>query len=114
VKIIQLTVEQKRLSTAEAELWVIVHVEKRDEATELRGVLSGPRCTKAETIQLAYPLKPIALAGYADNVLAGRIVIPEPNCWTPEMPFIYEGKVELWHGETCADSRPIRALFKAA
>jgi hypothetical protein len=114
MKILQLTLEQKRLSTAEAEVWVCVHVDKPDATMALRGGLSGPRCPNAETIQLVYPLKPIQPPGYADNVLIGRIVIPEPNCWTPSMPFVYEGNVELWHEGKCAEIKPIRAMFKAS
>jgi hypothetical protein len=114
MKIVQLTLEQKRLSTAEAELWVLAHVDKRDESIELRGCLSGPRCPNSETIQLAYPLRPIRPPGCADQVLVGRIVIPEPNCWTPQMPFFYDGNVELWHEGKCVDIMPIRAMFKAS
>jgi hypothetical protein len=112
MKIQQLTVQQKRLSTAEAELWVFVHVERIDDTTRLIGCLVGPHCATAETVQINYPLKPIHPEGYADYVLVGRIVIPEPNFWTPETPFVYEGGVELWHEGKLADVKPIRAAFK--
>jgi beta-galactosidase/beta-glucuronidase len=111
MKIVQLTVEQKRLSTAEAELWVFAHLEQPDDSLQLRGSLSGPFCLGVETIQLAYPLKPMRTPA-ANNVLAGRFIIPEPNCWSREQPFVYEGKVELWRQGALADSKPIRALFK--
>jgi hypothetical protein len=111
MKIVQLTVEQKRLSTAEAELWVVVHVEERDVTTEMRGSLVGPRCAKAETVQIAYPLKSIERPGFG-HALVGRIIIPEPNCWTPEMPFVYEGSVELWQAGKCVEIKPIRTMFK--
>ncbi len=111
MKILQLTIEQKRLSTAEAELWVVVHIEKRDATAELRGSLVGPRCAKAETVQIAYPLKSIQRPEFGPDALVGRIIIPEPNCWTPEMPFVYEGSVELWHAGKC-EIKPIQAMFK--
>jgi hypothetical protein len=112
MKITQLTVEQKRLSTAEAELWVFVHVERSDDATEIRGCLVGPKCVSAETVQINYPLKRIRSDDHATNVLLGRILIPEPNLWTPETPFVYEGNVELWHEGKVADLKPIRAAFR--
>jgi hypothetical protein len=111
--IAHLTVEQKRLSTAEAELWVIVRVEGHEESLELRGSLVGPRCAQAETVQIAYPLKSMRRPELGPDVRAGRFIIPEPNCWTPEMPFMYEGSVELWQASRCVDVRPIRAIFKA-
>jgi hypothetical protein len=112
MKITQLTVEQKRLSSAEAELWVFIHVEKIDATTMFRGSISGPYCLGVETVQILYPLKPIRPEGYAENVLIGRIVIPEPNFWTTQMPFVYEGGVELWHEGKLADIKTIRAAFK--
>lgn len=114
MKIDQLTVQQKRLSPAEAELWVLVHLPMIGPTTQLRGSISGPFCANAQTIQVAYSLKPIKPPGFADNVMVGRILIPEPNLWTAETPFIYDGKVELWVDGKLADSKPIRAAFKAA
>ena len=112
MKIAQLTVQQKRLSTAEAELWVFVHVERIDDSTELRGCLVGPKCVAVETVQINYRLKRIRPDAYAANVLIGRILIPEPNLWTAETPFVYEGNVELWHDAKLADIKPIRAAFR--
>jgi hypothetical protein len=114
MKIEQLIVQQKRLSVAEAELWVVVHVSAVGATTNIRGSLTGPFCANVQTIQIAYPIRPIQPSGFADNVLVGRILIPEPNLWTSEMPFIYEGNVELWDEGKLADSKPIRAAFKAA
>jgi hypothetical protein len=112
MKIDQLVIEQKRLSSAEAELWVVVHVERINPSTQLRGSLVGPRCASAETVQIAYPLKPISPAGHDENILIGRVLIPEPNFWTNATPFVYEGNVELWHEGQRTDIKPIRAMFK--
>jgi hypothetical protein len=114
MKIEQLTIQQKRLSTAEAELWVFVHVPEKISALQIRGNLIGPFCPNAQTIQIAYTIKPIRPAGVADNILVGRILIPEPNLWTAETPFTYEGNVELWDDGKLADIKPIRAAFKTS
>jgi hypothetical protein len=113
MKIEQLTVHEKRLSVAEAELWVFVHVPTIGPTTQIRGNVSGPFCASAQSIQIAYAIKPIHPPGVADNILVGRILIPEPNLWTVEMPFIYEGNVELWEDGELVDSKPIRAAFKS-
>jgi len=112
MKITQLTIQQKRLSFAEAELWVFVHVSEVDDGTEIRGSLCGPICASIKTIQIAYTLKPIKPPGFAANILIGRILIPEPNLWNIETPYIYEGNVELWNNGRLTDSRPIRVAFK--
>ena len=114
MKIDRFTIEQKRLSTAEAELWVFVHVATVDLSTQLRGNLVGPRAPNVETVQIAYPFKPISPAGQAENILIGRVLIPDPNFWTTETPFVYEGKIELWQEGKLADAKPIRTAFKAS
>jgi beta-galactosidase/beta-glucuronidase len=100
---------QKRLSTAEAEVWVVVEPERRAAATEVRGRVVGPRCPGVETIEVAYPLRPLASGG---DALTLRLVVPEPNLWTAERPYVYEGAVELWQaGERC-DLRTISMGFR--
>jgi hypothetical protein len=58
---------------------------------EVRGRLMGPRCPGISTVEVAYKLQPVpgARSMY-------RVVIPEPNLWTPQRPFRYEGPVEFW------------------
>ncbi len=90
-------IQQHRLSPMEADLRIIV--------AELRGRVHGPKCPGTETIQLAYPLRPVATSeGAADQFLAARVVIPEPNLWTQETPFVYEAVVELWRNGRQIDS----------
>jgi hypothetical protein len=112
MSILQLTIAQKRLSSAEAEIWISVRVNAITESTVLRGSLVGPKCPDVETVQIMYSLKPIDSDVNQQNVLMGRIVVPEPNVWTPEQPFVYEGNVELWQEGKCAEIKPIRAAFK--
>jgi len=107
MKIIGLRVTQQRLSTAEAELHVTVETD--DAKGELRGRLTGPRCPHAETIELAYPLKLMP-----DSRLLARVIVPEPNLWTAEMPFTYHGVVELAEGDTVHDRRTFEVRFKSS
>jgi hypothetical protein len=60
---------------------------------EVRGRLMGPRCLGVSTVEVAYRLIPIDGAPGTYQVL-----IPEPNLWSPERPFRYEGPVEFWQG----------------
>jgi len=112
MKIQQVMVQQKRLSSAEAELLVFVSVDSIEDSTALHGGLVGPTCPGVETVQISYPLKPVASEGDKRNMLAGRIIIPDPNLWSPKQPLVYEGTVELWQGGKCVEVQPIRAAFK--
>jgi hypothetical protein len=111
-RIRHVTMQHRRVSPAEADLLVIVEADRVDTGTELRGTLIGPKCPGVETVQIAYKLRSAQRPDQPHNSLAGRIVIPEPNLWTSETPFIYDGTVELWQdGERC-DNRAISTLFK--
>jgi hypothetical protein len=60
---------------------------------EVRGRLMGPRCPSISTVEVAYRLIPM------DGVPGTyQVLIPEPNLWSPERPFRYEGPVEFWQG----------------
>jgi hypothetical protein len=50
----------------------------------------GPRCPGVSTVEVAYRLIP--MAGEPGTY---RVLIPEPNFWSPEHPFRYEGPVEF-------------------
>jgi hypothetical protein len=58
---------------------------------EVRGRLMGPRCPAVSTVEVAYFLRPVEgeLGEY-------QVLIPEPNLWSPEHPYRYEGPVEFW------------------
>ena len=62
---------------------------------EVRGRLMGPRCPGVSTVEIAYWLRP--LPGQHTGVY--QVLIPEPNIWSPEQPFRYEGPVEFWRAE---------------
>jgi hypothetical protein len=112
-RIRKLTVELRRVSPAEADVWVKAELDAVTPTTELRGKLVGPRCPGVTTIELAYPFRPPPSAPAAGaNTLAARVVIPEPNLWTDQTPFVYEGSLELWEeGERC-DTSPVTVRLR--
>jgi hypothetical protein len=107
------TVEVRRLSAAEAEIWVTAEVDRVTDATELQGKITGPRCPGVTTVEVAYPFRrPPRAAAEPTNRLAARVVIPEPNLWTKETPFMYEGRLELWQDAQRVDSTPLAVGLK--
>jgi hypothetical protein len=94
--------QNRVLNPAEAEIWVTAAAEEGTATTELRGRLTGPRCSYATTVEVAYPLRPLPrpVEGLAGPTM--RVVIPEPSWWDPVSPFLYDGSIELWQdGERC-------------
>lgn len=114
-RILELATTVRRLSPAEAEVWIEARPEVRTPSTELRGRLTGPRCPGVTTIELGYPLRPApsAAASVADT-LTTRVLIPEPNLWTEATPFVYEGLVELWQDGECCDAARMTVGLKLA
>jgi hypothetical protein len=83
-----------RLSPAEADLTLVVNLDDPSLAdAELRGRLMGPRSAYAETVEVAYALRPLPREG--ERVRA-QVLIPEPCFWSPEKPLLYQGPVERW------------------
>jgi hypothetical protein len=107
------SLQVRRLSLAEAEVWITAELETVTPTTELRGKLVGPRCPGVTTIEVAYPLLPLPQPdGQSPNTVTARIVIPEPNLWTKEMPYFYEGTVELWQDGQCRDTARLSVGLK--
>lgn len=109
MRIVNVTVEPVRVSTAEAELLVRVELDGPAAGAEVRGRLVGPRCERVSTVEAAYPLRP---AGSTDATVALRAVIPEPNPWTPGAPFRYDGRVEVWQSGVKADERDFAVALR--
>jgi hypothetical protein len=84
----------RSLSPAQAEVHVLLTPDQRSPTTEVRGRLMGPSCPFSNTVEVAYPLRPLPDA--EGGALACRVIIPEPSLWEPESPFLYRGPVELW------------------
>jgi hypothetical protein len=101
-RIRQISLQNRLLNPAEAEIWVTVVPEFMTSTTELRGRLTGPRCPYATTVEVAYPLRPLARPREGLPGLTWRVVIPEPSLWDPISPFLYGGPIELWQdGQGC-------------
>jgi hypothetical protein len=93
-----------RLTPAEAEIWITVATEHLTSTTQVVGRLVGPRCPYANTVEVAYPLREHSRQYETDGVpgFTLRVIIPEPNLWEPQTPFLYQGTLELWQqGERC-------------
>ena len=101
-KLRQVTAQVRRLSAAEAEVWLLIEAERITPTTEVRGRLMGPRCPGVSTIEVAYPLRPFPRQPEGLPPLSRRVVIPEPSLWEPGQPFVYQAVVELWEdGQRC-------------
>src|SRR5579871_3141472 len=101
-----LSVEPVRVSAAEAV--IDVRVELEVEGVELRGRLVGPRRPGVSTVEVDYPLRPAS-----DNPLSLRAVIPEPNLWSADAPFRYDGRVEVWSGGRRVEVREFAVELRA-
>ncbi len=66
-----------------------------DNGLHLTGQLIGPQCEFAQTLPARMPF---ADRGPGQTLLAEAIV-PDPCCWTPELPFTYRALVEVRRGE---------------
>lgn len=107
------TVEVRRATPAEAEVWVVAEPEEVTPATELRGRLVGPRLPGRTTVEVPYPFRPAPGAAGSPRTLAVRVVIPEPNLWTEAAPFVYEGPLELWQDGRRCDAVAVSVALKA-
>jgi hypothetical protein len=98
------------LNPAHAEVWISVHPEHLTSTTQVRGRLMGPTCRYASTVEVAYPLREHSREYVTTGTprISTRVIIPEPNFWEPEVPFLYQGPVELWQGRECCDRAQVR------
>jgi hypothetical protein len=99
----QVSAEIRRLSSAEAELWIRVEAEQVTPTTEVRGRMIGPRCLGVTTVEVAYPLQQFPRQADGLPPLSRRVVIPDPTLWEPERPFVYHAIVELWQDSKRCD-----------
>ena len=95
-KLKRVAAEVRRLSSAEAELWIRIEAEQITPTTEARGRMIGPRCPEVTTIEVAYPLRPFPRLPEGMPPLSRRVIIPEPSLWEAERPFVYRAIIELF------------------
>ena len=77
-----------------------------------RSLPACTRCPGVSTVETAYPLHP--LSAVSDTVLSLRAVIPEPNLWSPDAPFRYDGRVEVWAGGRPVEVREFAVELRAS
>ena len=77
---------------------------------EVRGKLVGPRCDGRSTVEVAFPLREVAPINGRELTL--EAVIPEPNVWTTEEPFRYDGILEVWSNGERKDTRTFSVELK--
>jgi hypothetical protein len=97
----QHSIVYQAFSPMEAEIRIKVEVDYFNDTTEVRGRLVGPRCALASTVEVAYPLRPVKESAGTSRIL--RAVVPEPNRWSQETPFLYRAIIELWQDESRCD-----------
>jgi hypothetical protein len=106
-RIVRVELRDRTITSATAEVMVVVQVEARNPQLQLRGRLTGPRCAFASTVEVAYHLRPIPEQTSSGDLCA-RIVIPEPSLWDPQSPFLYTGPIELWDQNGRVDGVRVR------
>jgi hypothetical protein len=107
-RITKIEVANHRFDPTEAELRISVMVAPGSNNLQIRGRTIGPRCLYASTVEVAYPLRALAMEALEPDILAARVIIPEPCAWEPASPFLYHGIVELWQ----ADQRLGQTVFE--
>jgi hypothetical protein len=95
---------------SEAEITFTVFAERLTPTTELRGRVTGPTCHGLHTVEVAYPLRPLARP--AGEGLAARAIIPEASLWEPQRPFLYRVFLELWQDNQRCDRRTFSCGFR--
>lgn len=81
------------LTPAAAELTLVtVPDDMTQQDLELSGQVVGPSCAYAETIEVAYAVKPLPRDS---DFLRAHVVIPEPTFWSPQTPFLYSARLEI-------------------
>ena len=108
-RLTELVVEQPRVTPTEAVVVVRAGLDGPPGGVEVRGKLVGPRRPGVATVEVAYPLRPVS----GDAPVSLRAVIPEPNLWTPDVPFRYDGTVELWRDGEKLNARPFTVELRA-
>jgi hypothetical protein len=113
-RIKNISITDMRLDPSDAKICVTVSPESLTSTTQVRGRLMGPRCPYASTVEVAYPLRETNREYESTGIpgLTMAVIIPEPNFWEPETPFLYQIHLELWQkGERC-DVREMRHALR--
>jgi hypothetical protein len=100
----QVLVHVVRQEPVEAILDFVVYPERLSSRTLVQGRFVGPRCAYATTVEVAYPFREWSRQYESEGTpcLNMRVVVPEPNMWEPQTPFLYQASLELLeNGQPC-------------
>jgi hypothetical protein len=93
------------VSSAGADIWFKVVVQRITPGTEVRWRIVGPRCLFRETAGAVAPLRSVRPTEGEQECLIARTAIPNPVFWVPDDPLLYRVVVELWQdGQLCEAS----------
>ncbi|MCE9557129.1 MAG: hypothetical protein K8T91_27595 [Planctomycetes bacterium] len=67
-----------------------------EDDLQLTGSVLGPHCDFARTLPATVPFRPTTASSGIQSVA----VVPDPCLWTPELPMLYDVRVELRRGDT--------------
>ena len=108
MKIASLTIELIRADSAAAQFLVRVALDGPVAGCEVKGRVVGPLCKEITTVEIAYPL---VLTEVSDKIATLKGVIPEPNLWSREAPFVYAVSVDvLVEGRQTSTQKSMLAL----
>jgi len=70
------------------------------EGLKIAGRVEGPKCRYSHTLPARIPVRfrGVRTDG-GRNELVGEAIVPDPNMWTPELPFLYRATVEVRLGD---------------
>jgi hypothetical protein len=75
------------------------------EGLKITGRVEGPKCRYSHTLPARIPVRHRGVRTSDGDValarpeLVGEAIVPDPNFWTPELPFLYRATVEVRRGE---------------
>jgi hypothetical protein len=70
------------------------------EGLKITGRVEGPKCRYSHTLPARIPVRHRgARTSDGRAELVGEAIVPDPNFWTPELPFLYRATVEVRRGE---------------
>lgn len=91
------------VSSAEADIWFKVGVQRVTPGTEVRGRIVGPRCLFSQAPGVVSPLRSVRHTEREHASLIARTAFPNPGFWAPDNPLLYRVVVELWQDEQCCE-----------
>lgn len=89
---------------AEARVYILATPMSNADAAQLEGLtiagrVDGPKCRYSHTLPARIPVRFRGVkTTHGRAELIGEAIVPDPNMWTPELPFLYRATVEVRRG----------------